>query len=130
MRFITSIISLQEARALLGKLEYQRGNVESALRVFEGIDLQAAIERFQPSGLDKQATKKDRPDSVHAVPQHAANVVLEAMYLKAKSLQKLARLIGQETSKFIIKTIHLTPSNVLLPLCPHILSTSNQKNLV
>lgn len=86
-------LNSEEARALLGKLEYQRGNVENALRVFEGIDLQAAIERFQPSDLDKQATKKDRPDSVHAVPQHAANVVLEAMYLKVKSLQKLGRLI-------------------------------------
>ncbi|KAJ8434584.1 hypothetical protein Cgig2_014535 [Carnegiea gigantea] len=97
-----------EARTLLGKLE----NVESALRVFEGIDLQAAIERFQPSDLDKQATKKDRPDSVYAVPQHAANVVLEAICLKAKSLQKLGRFIGQETSKLqeiVSRAVQLLP---------------------
>lgn len=42
----------KEARALLGKLEYQRGNVEGALRVLDGIDLQAAIQRLQPSVND------------------------------------------------------------------------------
>ncbi|KAL9244270.1 hypothetical protein vseg_018066 [Gypsophila vaccaria] len=86
-------INSEEARALLGRLEYQRGNVESALRVIEGIDLQAAIQRFQPSQTEK-STKKGRPrsDSVHDVPQHAAGLVLEAIYLKAKSFQKLGRL--------------------------------------
>ncbi|XP_073307938.1 protein NPG1 isoform X1 [Primulina huaijiensis] len=84
----------QEARALLGKLEYQRGNVEGALRVFDGIDLQAAIQRMQHSFSDKQPSKKSRSrnEAVCAVPQHATNVVLEAIYLKAKSLQKLGKL--------------------------------------
>ncbi|KAL9229904.1 hypothetical protein vseg_005321 [Gypsophila vaccaria] len=86
-------LNFEEARALLGRLEYQRGNVEGALRVFEGIDLHAAVQRFQPSGSER-SFKKGRPraDSVHAVPQHAAGLVLEAIYLKAKSLQKLGRL--------------------------------------
>ncbi|KAK6138638.1 hypothetical protein DH2020_027624 [Rehmannia glutinosa] len=84
----------QEARALLGKLEYQRGNIEGALRVFDGIDLQAAIQRMQDSLGDKQPPKKGRPrsDSTFAVSQHATNLVLEAIYLKAKSLQKLGKL--------------------------------------
>ncbi|EOX93049.1 Tetratricopeptide repeat (TPR)-containing protein isoform 3 [Theobroma cacao] len=69
-------LNFEEARALLGRLEYQRGNVEGALRVFDGIDLQAAIQRLQPST---------------AVSQHAASLVLEGVYLKAKSLQKLGR---------------------------------------
>ncbi|XVF16793.1 hypothetical protein REPUB_Repub10bG0062900 [Reevesia pubescens] len=69
-------LNFEEARALLGKLEYQRGNVEGALRVFDGIDLQAAILRLQP---------------FPAVSQHATSLVLEGVYLKAKSLQKLAR---------------------------------------
>ncbi|KAK9691358.1 hypothetical protein RND81_09G192100 [Saponaria officinalis] len=86
-------LNFEEARALLGRLEYQRGNVEGALRVFEGIDLHAAVQRFQPSGNEKSSRKgRPRPDSVHAVPQHAAGLVLEAIYLKAKSLQKLGRL--------------------------------------
>lgn len=86
-------LNFEEARALLGRLEYQRGNVEGALRVFEGIDLQAAIQRFQPSVSDKPSKKgRPRTESLHNVPQHAAGLVLEAIYLKAKSLQKLGRL--------------------------------------
>ncbi|KAK7263031.1 hypothetical protein RJT34_30615 [Clitoria ternatea] len=76
-------INSEEARALLGKLEYQRGNLEGALRVFDGIDLEAAAQRLQSSIAEKQPTKK--------VSQHAASVVLEAIYLKAKSLQKLGK---------------------------------------
>lgn len=86
-------LNFEEARALLGRLEYQRGNVEGALRVFEGIDLHAAIQRFQPSLGDKPSKKgRPRTESVHNVPQHATGLVLEAIYLKAKSLQKLGRL--------------------------------------
>lgn len=87
-------LNFEEARALLGRLEYQRGNVEGALRVFDGIDLQAAIQRMQPSLTEKQPSKKgrSRSESMHAVSQHAASLILEAIYLKAKSLQKLGRV--------------------------------------
>ncbi|EYU32843.1 hypothetical protein ABFS82_01G093900 [Erythranthe guttata] len=87
-------LNFEEARALLGKLEYQRGNLESALRVFDGIDLQAAVQRMQHSLGDKQPSKKgrSRSESLSAVSQHATNLVLEAIYLKAKSLQKLGKL--------------------------------------
>lgn len=91
-----SVIIFQEARALLGKLEYQRGNVEGALRVFDGIDLQAAIQRMQQSLGDKPSTKKGRTrsDLASVVSQNATNLVLEAIYLKAKSLQKLGKFTG------------------------------------
>lgn len=86
-------LNFEEARALLGRLEYQRGNIEGALRVFDGIDLQAAIQRFQPPPPEKSTRKgRTRGDSQHAISQHAASLVLEAIYLKAKSLQKLGRL--------------------------------------
>lgn len=80
-------------------MEYQRGNVEGALRVFDGIDLHASVERMQPSLTEKQPSKKgrSRTESMHAVPQNAANLLLEAIYLKAKSLQKLGKLNGMET---------------------------------
>ncbi|TYH38356.1 hypothetical protein ES332_D12G104600v1 [Gossypium tomentosum] len=42
-------LNSEEARTLLGRLQYQRGNVEAALRVLDGIDLQAAIQKLQPS---------------------------------------------------------------------------------
>ncbi|KAL2348810.1 hypothetical protein Fmac_002810 [Flemingia macrophylla] len=85
-------LNFEEARALLGKLEYQRGNVEGALRVFDGIDLQAAIQRLQPAFSEKQPVKKGRNRTEsHSVSQHAASLVLEAIYLKVKSLQKLGK---------------------------------------
>ncbi|GMH10919.1 hypothetical protein Nepgr_012760 [Nepenthes gracilis] len=86
-------LNFEEARALLGRLEYQRGNVEGALRVFEGIDLHAAIQRLQPSLTEKPSRKaRSLTDSVHGISQRAAGLVLEAIYLKTKSLQKLRRL--------------------------------------
>lgn len=87
-------LNYEEARALLGRLEYQRGNVEAALRVFDGIDLQAAIQRFQPSLSDKPLSKRSnklRADSSNSGSQHAASLVLEAIYLKSMSLQKLGK---------------------------------------
>ncbi|KAM3254772.1 hypothetical protein ACQJBY_048318 [Aegilops geniculata] len=89
-------LNYEEARALLGRLEYQRGNVEAALRVFDGIDLQAAIQRFQPSLSEKPSSKRNnklRSDSSNSGSQHAASLVLEAIYLKAMSLQKLGKAI-------------------------------------
>lgn len=87
-------LNYEEARALLGRLEYQRGNVEAAVRVFDGIDLQAAIQRFQPSLSEKPSSKRNnklRSDSSNSGSQHAASLVLEAIYLKAMSLQKLGK---------------------------------------
>ena len=89
---------LQEARALLGRLEYQRGNLEAALRVFDGIDLQAAIQRLQPALSEKPSSKRNRSrtESPHSVSQHAASLVLEAIYLKSMSLRKLGKAAGTD----------------------------------
>ncbi|KAJ0976438.1 hypothetical protein J5N97_018403 [Dioscorea zingiberensis] len=86
-------LNYEEARALLGRLEYQRGNVEAALRVFDGIDLQAAIQRLQPVLSEKPSSKRNRSrtESAHSVSQHAASLVLEAIYLKSMSLHKLGK---------------------------------------
>jgi len=78
-------------------LEFQKGNVEVALRVFDGIDLQAAIQQFQPSLSDKTPSKKGRtkselPSSVSQ--NNPASLVLEAIYLKSLSLQKLGKSTG------------------------------------
>lgn len=101
-------LNFEEARALLGKLEYQRGNVEGALRVFDGIDLQAVIQRMQQSLGDKPSTKKGRTrsDLSSVVSQNATNLVLEAIYLKAKSLQKLGKLTdAAEECKSVLDAI-------------------------
>ncbi|CAJ1941965.1 unnamed protein product [Sphenostylis stenocarpa] len=67
-----------EAKALIGKLEYQRGNVENALRMFDEIDVQAVIQQLQTSLSERTPVKN--------------TLMLEAVYLKAKSLQKLDKL--------------------------------------
>lgn len=93
-----ALYMLQEARALLGRLEYHRGNIEAALRVFDGIDLQTAIHRLKSSLADKPSPRKSRHHSElqHSTSQHAARLVLEAIYLKAKSLQILGRSFGKD----------------------------------
>lgn len=86
---------LQEARALLGRLEYQRGNIEAALRVFDGIDLQSAIQRFKPASSEKLSKRnRSRTESPQSLSQHAASLVLEAIYLKSMSLRKLGKSTG------------------------------------
>ncbi|KAL9674312.1 hypothetical protein QQ045_030584 [Rhodiola kirilowii] len=39
VKVLRRFVICQEARALLGRIEYQKGNVEAALHVFEGIDV-------------------------------------------------------------------------------------------
>lgn len=87
-------INNEEARALLGRLEYQRGNVEAALRVFDGIDINAVRSRMKSSITSKSSQRRSRSksDISHPLSLHAASLLLEAIYLKAKSLQKLGRL--------------------------------------
>ena len=81
---------------MLGRLEYQRGNVEAALRVFDGIDLQAAVLRLQSAFSEKQQSRRSRSrsDPQQIVSQHAASLVLEAIYLKSLSLQRLRKVAG------------------------------------
>lgn len=81
--------------------------------MFDGIDLQAAIQRLQPSIAEKPPSKKGRPrpESQHAVSQHAASLVLEAIYLKAKSLQKLGRLTGRELHIWLIDVLGRSINN-------------------
>lgn len=89
----------QEARALLGRLEYQKGNIQAALRVFDGIDLQAAVQRFQPHFSEKPSKKnRSRSESLQSLSQHGASLVLEAIYLKSMSLYKLGRATGIDDS--------------------------------
>lgn len=61
--------------------------------MFDGIDLQAAIQRFQPSLTDKTTSKKGQTKSESGI-ENPATLVLEAIYLKSLSLQKLGKSTG------------------------------------
>ena len=87
---------MQEARALLGRIEYQKGNLEAALHVFEGIDI-AAITPKMKLALARRVERHKRRSHDYAPPPmsiHAVSLLIEAIFLKAKSLQHLQRFRG------------------------------------
>ncbi|KAL6532436.1 hypothetical protein OROGR_014406 [Orobanche gracilis] len=86
-------LNYEEARALLGRLEYQKGNVEAALRVFEGIDVAAVISRIRISIVRRSDLPRRHSQSDNGPPMsmHAVSLLVEAIFLKAKSLQALGR---------------------------------------
>lgn len=91
-----SLCDLQEARALLGRYEYQKGNVEAALHVFEGIDISAVAPKIK-STLARREDRRRKSSQNFATPPlsiHAVTLLLEAIFLKSKSLQALGRFKG------------------------------------
>lgn len=98
------VVVMQEARALLGRIEYQKGNIEAALRVFEGIDISGITVKMKTALTVKEERKHRRRSksgsaAAAAPPQppmskHAVSLLFEAIFLKAKSLQRLGRFQG------------------------------------
>ncbi|KAJ7977208.1 tetratricopeptide repeat protein 7A-like [Quillaja saponaria] len=87
------LLTLKKPRALLGRYEYQKGNIEAALHVFEGIDIGAVTPKMKIT-LAKGGERHKRHSQHYATPPmsiHAASLLLEAVFLKAKSLQVLGR---------------------------------------
>nr|XP_043637347.1 protein NPGR2-like isoform X2 [Erigeron canadensis] len=86
-------INYEEARALLGRYEYQKGNIEAALHVFEGIDIATVSPKIKISLAKRVEPRKRHSHSYNTPPlsAHALTLLLEAIYLKSKSLQILGR---------------------------------------
>lgn len=91
---------LQEARALLGRLEFQRGNYDAALQVFQGIDIKGLTPRMIRAISERSKQRKARYKADHVVvppvimSKHSVSLLLEAILLKAKSLEALERYSG------------------------------------
>lgn len=107
---IIVLLLFQEASALLGRIEYQKGNVESALRVFERIDINGITIKMKTALTFRQEPKhrrrrRRRPLPPPPMSKHAVSILFEAIFLKAKSLQRLGRFQGK-----VIHTIVHTPS--------------------
>ncbi|KAK1411250.1 hypothetical protein QVD17_37797 [Tagetes erecta] len=104
----SGFLNYEEARALLGRLEYQKGNIEAALHVFEGIDIPAIIPRIKTS-LSKRSEPPRRYSQSDSSPQmsvHAVSLLFEAIFLKSKSLQALGRFKeAAESCRIILETI-------------------------
>ncbi|CAI0434550.1 unnamed protein product [Linum tenue] len=120
----------EEARALLGRIEYQKGNFEAALQVFEGIDPSAVTPKIK-SSIARHGDQRRRPLQNYNSPplsMHAISLLLEAVFLKAKSLQHLARFEGtllekkgllKEALKAFIMGLSIDPVHV-----PSLVSTT------
>ncbi|KAL2530831.1 no pollen germination related 2 [Forsythia ovata] len=104
----SGFLNYEEARALLGRLEYQKGNIEGALRVFEGIDIAAVIPKIKTT-IARRCELPRRHSQSDATPPmsiHAASLLFEAIFLKAKSLQALGRFTdAAQSCKVILDTV-------------------------
>lgn len=101
-------LNYEEARALLGRLEYQKGNTEAALHVFEGIDIAAVIPKMKVSISRKceQNRRRSQSDDAPPMSMHAVSLLLEAIILKTKSLQRLGRFgEAAQSCKVILDTV-------------------------
>ncbi|CAN0897602.1 Protein NPGR2 [Linum grandiflorum] len=102
-----SSLNNEEARALLGRIEYQKGNFEAAIHVFEGIDVSAVTPKIT-SSLARQGYQQKRTSksySGHPLSIHAVSLLLESVFLKAKSLQHLGRFAEAAQSCKVIVDI-------------------------
>ncbi|KFK28981.1 hypothetical protein AALP_AA7G073100 [Arabis alpina] len=87
-------LNYEEARALLGRLEYQRGNFDAALQVFKGIDIRVLTPRIIKA-IVESTTRPRKPRSrvvivsPTSMSMHSVSLLLEAILLKARSLEEL-----------------------------------------
>lgn len=80
---------------MLGRLEYQRGHVEAALRVFDGIDISSLVPKMKISIARKAHRRKTRSQwDAPPMPLHAVSLLMEAIYLKARALHDLGKFKG------------------------------------
>ncbi|CAI8606231.1 unnamed protein product [Vicia faba] len=88
-------LNYEEARALLGRLEYQRGNFDASLQVLQGIDIGSLTPRMIRAIAERNKQRKPRSKAGTVLPNlmsmHSVSLLLEAILLKAKSLEKLER---------------------------------------
>ncbi|KAL3578009.1 hypothetical protein D5086_019513 [Populus alba] len=101
-------LNYEEARALLGRLEYQKGNIEAALHVFEGIDIASVSSKIKLSLSRRceQNRRRSQSDAAPPMSMHAISLLLEAIFLKVKSLQGLGQFEeAAQSCKVILDTI-------------------------
>ncbi|KAL7116938.1 hypothetical protein ACP275_03G038400 [Erythranthe tilingii] len=104
-------LNYEEARALLGRLEYQKGNYDAALQVFQGIDIKLLSPRMSKAIAEGTRPRKSRSrgrnvKSAASMSLHSVSLLLEAILLKSKSLAELGRIKeSAKECKFILDTV-------------------------
>lgn len=91
----------QEARALLGRLEFQKGNLDAALQVFRGIDIAGLKPKLTRAIVERSRRRRSRSkmEILHAsvMSMHSVSLLLEAILLKSKALEGLGLIEGGES---------------------------------
>ncbi|KAG5065333.1 hypothetical protein AAZX31_04G044800 [Glycine max] len=103
-------LNYEEARALLGRLEYQRGNFDAALQVFQGIDIKGLAPRMIKAIAERTKQRKPRSKADIMVPNvmslRSVSLLLEAILLKARSLEELGQCIeAAKECRIILDTV-------------------------
>ncbi|KAG9440528.1 hypothetical protein H6P81_020693 [Aristolochia fimbriata] len=103
-------LNYEEARALLGRLEYQRGNFDAALQVFHGIDIRNLTPKMSKAIAERTRQRKGRSKGDKLIfptmSMHSVSLLLEAILLKAKSLEELGRAReAAKECKLILDTV-------------------------
>lgn len=101
-------LNYEEARALLGRLEYQKGNIEGALHVFEGIDISAVTQKMKFSLIRRIEIHKRLSQSEWGPPMsiHTISLLLEAIFLKCKCFQTIGRFEeAAQLCKILLDTV-------------------------
>uniref|UniRef100_A0A1D1Z2H3 Tetratricopeptide repeat protein 7A n=1 Tax=Anthurium amnicola TaxID=1678845 RepID=A0A1D1Z2H3_9ARAE len=92
----TLSLNYEEARALLGRLEYQRGNLDAAFQVFQGINVCSLKPRMTRAIVERSHLRKNRSKGgimqVNVMSMHSVSLLLEAILLKSKSLEGLGQV--------------------------------------
>ncbi|XP_074347728.1 protein NPGR2-like isoform X2 [Apium graveolens] len=103
----SDFLNYEEARALLGRLEFQKGNVEGALYVFEGIDITAVFPKMKLSIMSRceHPRRHSSTDPLPTMSIHAVSLLFEAIFLKAKCLQALGRFTASQSCKVLLDTV-------------------------
>ncbi|GAB4841051.1 Tetratricopeptide repeat protein 7B [Ancistrocladus abbreviatus] len=83
-------LNFEEGRALLGRIEYLKGNIEGALHVLEGIDINAVTPKIKLT-LSRRCCRRSSRSNDTPMKMNEVALILEAFLLKAKSLQALGK---------------------------------------
>ncbi|KAL8172052.1 hypothetical protein V2J09_023856 [Rumex salicifolius] len=89
-------LNYEEARALLGRMEYQKANFSAAIQLFQGIDISrltpSMIKSIREHSRQKKPKSKGGANAVAGIISMASvSLFLEAILLKTKTLQELGR---------------------------------------
>ncbi|XP_074279223.1 protein NPGR1 [Silene latifolia] len=103
-------LNYEEARALLGRIEYQKGNFDAALQLFHGIDIKVLAPRMISAISERTRQRKPRSKGDHSLAGvmswHSVSLLLEAILLKAKVLEELGQITeAAKECKIILDTV-------------------------